>query len=111
VSAFRISRVTLFSLLFALLLGAWIWRWNVGQSNDCARYLAGDKTFPPSQIVVSGTRTIVVPCEYWLPRQPERVQALCLLDLVLAVVFVMNGLLDLRGWFERRRQRRAMETG
>ena len=100
----RISRVTLFSLLLALLLGVGIWRWNVGHSDDCARYLAGEKTLPRSQIVVSGTRTLVVPCEYWLPRQPEKVQFLCLLDFALVAVFAVNGLVDLRGWFERRRR-------
>jgi hypothetical protein len=35
-------------------------------------------------------------------RQPMRVQLLCLLDLVLAVVFVLNALADLRGWLEIR---------
>jgi hypothetical protein len=102
-----ISRVTLFSFLLTLLLAAGIWRWDVGHRDDCAAYLAGDKTAPATEYVVSGTRTIVVPCDIWLPRQPEKVQMLCLLDFVLGVVFLLNALQDARGWFETRRRMRG----
>ncbi len=101
--SFRISRVTIFSLLLALLLATGIRRWYLGQRDDCARYLAGDTSFPPAQFVVSGNRTIVVPCDQWWLRQPVIVQMLCLLDLLLAAVFVVNGLQDTRAWIERRR--------
>ena len=53
---------------------------------------------PASEWVVSGTRQIEVPCNDWTMRQPLAVQVLCLLDLLLAVVFVLNVLLDLQGW-------------
>ena len=56
--------------------------------------------------VVTGTRTIVVPCSDWLTRQPEKIQMLCLVDLVLAVMFVLNALLDMRAWLQRRRRLR-----
>jgi hypothetical protein len=101
--SFRISRVTIFSLLLALLLTTGIRRWYLGRRDDCARYLAGDTSLPSAQVVVSGTRTIVVPCDQWWLRQPTIVQMLCLLDLLLAAVFVVNGLQDTRAWIERRR--------
>jgi hypothetical protein len=41
-------------------------------------------------------------------RQPLRVQVLCLLDMVLAVVFVLNALSDLREGLEARRRMRQM---
>jgi hypothetical protein len=103
VLSFRISRVTIFSLLLALLLATCIRVWYIGQGDDCSRYLAGDTSLPSAQIVVSGTRTIIVPCDRWWLRQPVGVQMLCLLDLLLAVVFVLNGLQDTRAWIERRR--------
>ena len=104
--SFRISRMTIFSLLLALLLATGIRRWYLGQRDDCRRYLAGDASFPSAQVVVSGNRTIVVPCDQWWMRQPTIVQMLCLLDLLLAVVFVVNALQDARAWFERQRENR-----
>ena len=101
-----ISRVTLFSFLLALLLATWIRLWTVGQRDECARFLAGDKSYPASQVVVEGTRTVVVPCKQWLPRQPVAVQVLCLVDLLLTVLFAMNALADARDGLARRRRRR-----
>ncbi len=91
-----ISRVTLFSLLLGLMLGAGIRLWDARQKDNCSLYMAGDKTLSASQMVVSGTRQIVVPCNDWIMRQPMRVQILCLLDFVLLVVFFLNALADLQ---------------
>jgi hypothetical protein len=102
--SFRISKVTLFSSLLALLLALMI-RLNTQDRRDaCSAYLEGDKDAPPAEYVVSGTRTIVVPCDSWLPRQPVNIQVLCLVNLVLAAVAVLNGLQDARAAFARRRQ-------
>jgi hypothetical protein len=103
-----VSRVTLFSLLLALMLATGIRIWSGGLRDNCARYLAGDKTLPASEWVVSGTRTIEVSCDDWFMRQPMRIQLLCLLDLVLAVLFVLNALIDLRNWLELWRRRREL---
>ena len=100
-----ISRLTIFSLLFALLLAAGIWRWSVVQRDACTPYLAGDRTAPSTMYVATGTRTMVVPCDDWLERQPGMVQLLCLVDFVLVVMFGLNALLDARGWFESRTRR------
>jgi hypothetical protein len=101
-----ISRVTLFSLLLGLMLGAGIRLWYMRQRDDCALYLAGDKSVPASEYVVSGTRMIEVPCNDWFMRQPMRIQVLCLVDLAIAVIFVLNALSDLREWLESRRRLR-----
>ena len=106
-TALRISKVTLFSLLLGLMLATGIRLWYIGQKDECARYLAGDKSVPSTQMIVSGTRTIEVPCTDWTMRQPMPVQILCLLDLALGALFVMNGLADLREWMELRRLRRG----
>jgi hypothetical protein len=98
----RLSRVTIFSLLFALLLGLAIWSHTQARRDDCSSYLAGDKRAPSSEYVVSGSHTVVVPCNQWLPRQPVRVQVLCLLDLLTVVVFAFNLLQDLRGSVKNR---------
>ena len=104
-----ISRVTLFSLLFALLLatGIRLWSDSGAQRDACAPYLAGDKSAQSSEYVASGTRMIAVPCRDWIMRQPLRVQILCLLDLALALVFLLNALGDLRDWLHLRRLRRS----
>jgi hypothetical protein len=104
-----ISRVTLFSLLLGLMLATGIWMWTNAHPDDCVRQTAPDGSMPASEWVVSGTRQIEVPCNDWTMRQPLAVQVLCLLDLLLAVVFVLNVLLDLQGWSAMRRRMR--QTG
>jgi hypothetical protein len=98
--------VTAISFLAALLLTAGMYLWNAGQWDDCARYLAGERWLPSSQIVDTGNHQIEVPCEQWLPRQPLTLQFLCLLDLILLVVFSLNASGDLLEWNRMRRARR-----
>jgi hypothetical protein len=100
------SRVTLFSLLLALLLGVGIRQWTDGQRDACTPYLSGDAQAQKSEWVSSGTRQVEVRCTDWIARQPLRVQILCLLDVVLTVMFVLNALSDLRDRLERRRRLR-----
>ena len=102
------SRVTLFSLLLALLLGVGIRQWTDGQRDACTPYLSGDAQAQKSEWVSSGTRQVEVRCTDWFSRQPVRVQILCLLDVVLTVVFVLNALSDLRDWLEMRRRMRGL---
>lgn len=102
-----ISRVTLYSLLLCLLLGTGLRKWSMAHPDNCDRYLAGDKKLPPSEYVISGSRQIVVPCNQWLVRQPDWVQILCLVDLFLAGVFVMNAAGDVKSGIEKRWGRRA----
>jgi hypothetical protein len=101
-----ISRVTIFSLLLALMLAMGLWMRDMQQTDNCSRYMAGDKMLPASEYVVSGSRMVEVPCSDWLSRQPVPVQVLCLLDGVLGVVFVLNALSDLTGWLASRRRLR-----
>jgi hypothetical protein len=103
-----VSRVTLFSLLLGLMLAMGISRWSGELKDDCSRFLAGDKSAPRSELVVSGTRTVEVSCNDWTMRQPLRVQVLCLLDIVVFLVFVTNALFDARDHFAVRRRRRPM---
>jgi hypothetical protein len=107
-SSLRISRAALFSGLLGLLLAAGIGLRSLLQRDECMRYLAGDSTAPPTQTVVSGTREIEVPCTDWVDRQPETLQLLCLLDVVLFVVFALNAAADVQAWMRMRRRRRAI---
>jgi hypothetical protein len=101
------SRVTLFSLLLALLLGVGIQLDSLQQRDACAPYLAGNLTAQKSEWVTSGTRQVLVPCDDWLDRQPLRVQLLLLLDAAIAVLFLLNALSDLREWLQAGRRRNA----
>ena len=101
-----ISRVTIFSLLLGLMLGVGIYAWSQSERDDCTNYPADGKA-PASEYVVSGTRTIVVPCSDWWMRQPSAVQALSLLDAAVGVLFLVNALQDTRGWLTMRRARRV----
>lgn len=105
---FALSKVTLYSLLLGLMLASGIGVWDAGQTDNCARYLAGDKSQPATQTVISGSRLVVVPCTNWIGRQPLWVQVLCLVDGALGVLFVLNLLSDLRAWLQMRRQWRTM---
>lgn len=100
-----ISRVTLYSLLLCLLLGVGLRRWSLAHPDSCDLYLAGNKKLPSSEYVISGTRQIAVPCNQWLLRQPEWMQVLCLVDLVLAAVFFVNTAGDFRTFLSSRRRR------
>jgi hypothetical protein len=103
-----ISRVTLFSLLLGLMLAAGLRLWSAQQRDACTPYLNGDRTSQAGEYVESGTQLMAVPCNDWFMRQPLRVQALSLLDLALALVFVLNALADLRDWLATRRRMRGV---
>ena len=99
-----ISRRTIFSLILTLLLAVSIRLWAVSVRDDCDRFGKGTPANPTSVIVESGTRTIDVPCTYWVPRQSVRVQALLLFNIALGVVFLVSVAGDWSRWRERRRQ-------
>ena len=98
-----ISRQTLVSLLLALILGFGLKLWALGQRDDCDDYLAGDKSAPSTEVVESGSRSVDVPCEAWIPRQSFWVQILCLVELVVIVVFTISFVGDVRDWASNRR--------
>ena len=104
-----ISRVTLFSFLLTLMLASAIWLWNDGHPDDCAQTMSATGSMPASEYVISGTRQIVVPCNDWIMRQSLNVQILCLLDVVLAIVFLLNALSDLREGLQARRRMRQVK--
>ena len=99
-----ISRRTIYVLLLTLLLAAGIRIWAMGVRDDCDRLGPGTRDAPSTVMVESGSRTIVVPCNYWVPRQSMKVQALLLFNVVLGVVFVVSFLTD---WARYRARRRA----
>jgi hypothetical protein len=101
-----ISRITLFSLLFGLLVALGIRMASDGERDACTPYLRGDSRAPASEWVDSGTREIAVPCNDWFMRQPLRLQLLCLLDGALFAVFILNLLGDIRDCVASRRQMR-----
>jgi hypothetical protein len=99
-----ISKVTLFSFLLMLLLAMGIRLWTLEHVDPCAAYLSGDKTALPWQMMAMDKRAVPVPCSVWWARQPQGIQILCLLDIALAAVFLMNALGDLRDMLTRRRR-------
>jgi hypothetical protein len=101
-----VSRVTLFSLLLGAMLGLGIWMGTSGHRDGCSAYLDGNKSAQSSEYVASGSQLMAVPCDVWIMRQSPRVQLLCLVDLCMAVVFVLNALGNLQDWFALRRQMR-----
>ncbi len=94
-----ISRRTIFVLLFALLLAAGLWVWSAQHRDECSAFLGGDRQAPASQIVETGTRTIVVPCRDWLLRQSALVQMLCVLTVAGFAAFVVSL------WADRKKER------
>ncbi len=95
--------MTLGSLLLALLIPSGISVWLSGHPDGCARFLAGDRTLPPTQRVEVGSEVLEIPCDQWLPRQPIGVQAWCLLELLAVLVFALHAFGDVRDSMERRR--------
>jgi hypothetical protein len=103
-TSFRVARITLFSFLLCLLLGLGLWIRYLGHTDSCTHYLAGDTRFPSTQWVLMGTRRVEVPCNRWLERMPQTFQILCLLDVTFGTIFLVNVLVDLRLWVQRRRK-------
>jgi len=100
-----ISRLTIYSFLATLLIAGAIGLWVGGHYDDCDRYMRGDHSLPPSQMVDIGSRMIYVPCDQWWERQPLWVQILCLADGAAFVVFLMSGVGNLVDWMRLRRRR------
>ena len=90
--------MTLGSLLVALLIPSGMAMWLSGHRDNCSRYLAGDRSLPPTQMVAAGSQVVEVPCQEWLPRQSMWIQMLCLVELVVVIVFVLHLVGDLRDW-------------
>jgi hypothetical protein len=90
-----ISRRTIFSLLLAIMIFLGIRLWIMNHRDPCDAYLPGH-VLPATVYVESGTRTVEVPCDWWLPRQPDWLQLTCLLDLAAMVVFGLSVWRDIR---------------
>jgi hypothetical protein len=101
-----IARRTIFSLILALLIFLGIRLWTLNHHDPCQSYLPGH-ILPQSVMVESGTRSVEMPCNWWLPRQPDLVQLTCLLDLAAIVVFLLSVWRDINRWRERRRNQRG----
>ncbi len=98
-----ISRRTIYSLLLTLLLAIGIRVWALSVRDDCDRAGPSNPATPNTVAVESGTRTIDVPCTYWVPRQPTRVQILLLVNVALGVVFIVSAATDWTRYRARRR--------
>ena len=85
-----ISRRTVTVLLATLLLAAGLWVWSSEHRDECSAHLGGDRHAPASQVVKTGTRTIVVPCQDWLLRQSAPVQMLCVLAVAGFGIFLVS---------------------
>jgi len=101
-----LSRITLFSLLLALMLGLGIFIQTKSESDRCNTYPDGGIA-PRSEYVVTGTREVEVPCNDWWVRQSLTVQVLCIADAGLGMIFMVNALGDMRRWLGSRRTGRA----
>ncbi|HEY5055223.1 MAG TPA: hypothetical protein VII58_03635 [Acidobacteriaceae bacterium] len=100
-----LSRITLFSLLLALMLGLGIVMQTKSERDRCNSY-AADGIPPRSEYVVTGTREVEVPCNDWWMRQSQTVQVLCIADAGLGMIFAVNALGDLRRGLGLRRARK-----
>jgi hypothetical protein len=97
-----ISRLTIFSLLLGLMLALGIFIHAKSERDRCNSYPAGSVP-PKSESIVSGTREIEAPCSDWWIRQSTEIQILCIADLGLALIFLLNAAGDLRRWLQWRR--------
>jgi hypothetical protein len=97
-----ISRRTIFSLLLALLIPLVLRAALIGRWDPCKAEMPFSHQPPESVYVDSGTRTVEMPCNTWLPRQPLWVQMVCLVDFAVAVVFLLSVWGDWSRWRRRR---------
>ena len=63
--------------------------WNLNHRDPCQALMPGN-TLPTTVLVDTGTRTVEMPCNVWLPRQPELLQLACLLDVTVFTVFLLS---------------------
>ena len=96
-----ISRKTIFSLLLALLLAGCIKAYTLRVINPCDAYLAGQASAPSTVVMNTEGRAVEIPCNSWFLRQPRAVQAWCMFDGLLVVIFIISASAD-------RRRRRSL---
>ena len=89
------------ALLLAVGIALGLRAWSVQQRDPCDEVLAGGRR-RVTVYVESGTRTVEMPCDMWIPRQPAWVQAALILELAVVVVMGLSVAMDWR----RRRQSR-----
>jgi hypothetical protein len=94
-----ISQKTIFSLLLALLLAGCIKAYTLRLQNPCDAYLAGQASAPSTVVKNTEGRAVEIPCSSWFLRQPRGVQAWCMFDGVLGVIFLISAWAD---WQRRR---------
>ena len=94
-----ISRKTIFSLLLALLLAGCIKAYTLRVINPCDAYLAGQAGAPATVVTNTQGRSMEIPCNSWFLQQPRTVQAWCMLDGLLVVIFLISASAD---WKRRR---------
>jgi len=104
-----ISRITLWTFLFALLLGSGIAMWDAWHPDSCYRYLHGDTKEEPTQTVEIGAESVAVPCAEWYPRQTIYMQSACIAEGALVVTFLMRGIGDFVNWRRLKRGQRRLE--
>jgi hypothetical protein len=97
-----ISRRTIFSFLLTLLVGLCLRVWVLGQRDPCDSLAPGGQ-HPASVYVESGTRTVEMSCTTWFPRQPAWFLALCLVNMVIGVVFILSACGEWVSWREGKR--------
>ncbi len=94
------SKKTMYSFLLALLLGIAIKAWTMQHVGPCDAYLAGQWHAPSTVVVNPQGVAREVPCSDWFQRQPRGVQAACIVDGAVLVVFAVSVWSD---WSGRRR--------
>lgn len=100
-----ISRRTIASLFLVISIFLGIRVWIINHRDPCDSYLPGH-VLPATVYVESGTRTVEVPCGWWLPRQPDWLQLTCLLDFAAIVVFLLSVWRDIKSRSDKRRNGR-----
>ncbi len=98
-----VSRVTIFSLLLAAMLGLGICMYSQGEQDGCASHPATSAP-PKSEYIVTGSREVEVPCSEWFLRQPLAVQILCIVEALLATLFLIHATGDVIDWARLRRR-------
>jgi hypothetical protein len=91
-----ISWKTIFSLLLALLLAGCIKAYTLRLQNPCDAYLAGQAGAPATVVTNTQGRAMEIPCDSWFLRQPRAVQAWCMFDGALGVIFLISAWADWR---------------
>jgi hypothetical protein len=102
-----VSRRTIYSFLLGALLGLGLRLWAAQRIDDCTPYFRHEPKAATSMLVEMGGHSVAMPCDQWLPRQPQGILMACMVEGGFGLVFLVSAVADVVETRRRRQEAKA----